>query len=279
MVTERKKLTSIIVFAILIIALVIFAFPFFLLIVNSFKSNGEILENPFALPTQFSFEQFASAIDKMNFLVTFKNSLIITVLSTGLILLFSAMAAYYLVRVNTKFNNTLFAIIVASMIIPFQSIMIPLINIYGAKLGWIDNSPIVLLIALYIGFGSSLSIFIYHGFIKSIPFELEEAASIDGCSPKQTFFKIIFPVLVPTSVTIGILNVMWIWNDYLLPSLILNKKELYTLPIQMKVFNGTYMNNWELLIPAILIVIMPILIFYLIGQKMITEGITQGSVK
>ena len=279
MVSERKKLTSILVFAILIIALVIFAFPFFLLIVNSFKSNGEILENPFALPTQFSFEQFASAIDKMNFLVTFKNSLIITVLSTGLILLFSAMAAYYLVRVKTKFNNALFAIIVASMIIPFQSIMIPLINIYGAKLGWIDDYPIVLLIALYIGFGSSLSIFIYHGFIKSIPFELEEAASIDGCTPKQTFFKIIFPVLVPTSVTIGILNVMWIWNDYLLPSLILNKNELYTLPIQMKVFNGTYMNNWELLIPAILITIMPILIFYLIGQKMIIEGITQGSVK
>jgi len=279
MVEQRKGFTSGLVFVFLIVALVIFAFPFFILIINSFKSNGEILQSPFSLPSSFSFDQFASAIDKMNFLVTFKNSLLITVLSTAFILLFSGMAAYYIVRVKTKFNNTLFATLVAAMIIPFQSLMIPLINIYGAKLGWIDTAPMILLIALYIGFGSSLSVFIFHGFIKSIPFELEEAASIDGCSPKQIFFRIIFPVLMPTSVTIGILNVMWIWNDYLLPSLVLNKDNLYTLPIQMKVFNGTYMNNWELLIPAILLTILPILVFYLIGQRMIIEGITQGSVK
>lgn len=279
MVEQRKGFTSGLVMAVLIIALIIFAFPFFLLIVNSFKSNGEILQSPFSMPTSFSFDQFAAAFEKMNFLVTFKNSLIITVFSTLLILLFSGMAAYYIVRVKTKFNNTLFAILVASMIIPFQSIMIPLINIYGAKFGWIEAAPIPLLVALYIGFGTSLSVFIFHGFIKSIPFELEEAASIDGCSPKQIFFRIIFPVLMPTSVTIGILNVMWIWNDYLLPSLVLNNDSLYTLPIQMKVFNGTYMNNWELLIPAILITILPILIFYLLGQRMIIEGITQGSVK
>jgi len=279
MVTERKGYASIFITVILLIALIIFAFPFFLLIVNSFKSNGEILESPFSLPNQFSFDQFASAMEKMNFLTTFTNSIFITIVSTILILLLSAMSAYYLVRVKTVFNNTLFAILVASMIIPFQSIMIPLINIYGAKLGWIDQSPVVLLIALYIGFGSALSVFIYHGFIKSIPFELEEAASIDGCTPKQTFYKIIFPILLPTSVTIGILNVMWIWNDYLLPSLVLNRNELYTLPIQMKVFTGTYMNNWELLIPAIFITILPILVFYLIGQRMIIEGITQGSVK
>ncbi|MCR8660190.1 carbohydrate ABC transporter permease [Paenibacillus endoradicis] len=279
MVEKRKALTSTLVFAFLIIALIVFAFPFFLLIINSFKSNGEILQSPFSLPNSYSFDQFAMAIEKMNFLVTLKNSLFITLLSTVFILLLSGMAAYYIVRVKTKFNNTLFAILVASMIIPFQSIMIPLINIYGAKLQWIDSAPMPLLVALYIGFGSSLSVFIFHGFIKSIPFELEEAASIDGCSPRQIFFKIIFPVLMPTSVTIGILNVMWIWNDYLLPSLILNKDSLYTLPIQMKVFNGTYMNNWELLIPAILITILPILVFYLIGQRMIIEGITQGSVK
>jgi len=157
------------VFAFLILALLIFAFPFFLLIVNSFKSNGEILQSPFSLPTSFSFDQLGTAIERMNFLVTFKNSLIITVFSTAFILLFSGMGAYYIVRVKTKFNNTLFAVLVAAMIIPFQSIMIPLINIYGAKLGWIDNAPMILLIALYIGFGSSLSVFIFHGFIKSIP--------------------------------------------------------------------------------------------------------------
>lgn len=279
MVEQRKGFTSVLVIAVLIIALIIFAFPFFLLIVNSFKSNGEILQSPFSMPSTWSFANIGEAFDRMNFLVTFKNSLIITVFSTLLILLFSAMAAYYIVRIKTKFNNVLFAILVASMIIPFQSIMIPLINIYGAKLGWIDNAPIPLLIALYIGFGTSLSVFIFHGFIKSIPFELEEAASIDGCTPKGIFYRIILPVLMPTSVTIGILNVMWIWNDYLLPSLILNHDSLYTLPIQMKVFNGQYMNNWELLMPAILITILPIMIFYLLGQKMIIEGITQGSVK
>lgn len=279
MVEERKGFTSGLVMAVLIIALIIFAFPFFLLIVNSFKTNGEILQSPFSMPSAWSFEHIGQAFDKMNFLVTFKNSLIITVFSTILILLFSAMAAYYIVRVKTKFNNTLFAILVASMIIPFQSIMIPLINIYGAKFGWIDSAPIPLLIALYIGFGTSLSVFIFHGFIKSIPYELEEAASIDGSTPIGIFYRIIFPVLMPTSVTIGILNVMWIWNDYLLPSLVLNHENLYTLPIQMKVFNGQYMNNWELLMPAILITILPIMIFYLLGQKMIIEGITQGSVK
>lgn len=279
MVEKQKTLTSTIVFTFLVMALIVFAFPFFLLIINSFKSNGEILQSPFSLPNSYSFDQFVMAIEKMNFVVTIFNSLIITLLSTVFILLFSGMAAYYIVRVKSKFNNILFAILVASMIIPFQSIMIPLINIYGSKLQWIDSAPIPLLIALNIGFGGSLSVFIFHGFIKSIPFELEEAASIDGSTPKQTFFKIILPILMPTSVTIGILNVMWLWNDYLLPSLILNNEALYTLPIQMKVFNGTYMNNWELLIPAILLTILPILVFYLIGQRMIIEGITQGSVK
>lgn len=276
---SRKNMSSTFVFILQVLAFVIFAFPFFLLIVNSFKNNGEILESPFSLPTQFSFDQFTAAIEKLNFLTTLRNSVIITGASTVFILLFSAMTAYYLVRLSTRFNNTLFMILVASMIIPFQSIMIPLINIYGAKLQWIDQAPMLLLIALYIGFGSSLSVFIYHGFAKSIPYELEEAAAIDGCQPKQTFFRIIFPILMPTSVTIAILNVLWIWNDYLLPSLVLNKEQYYTLPIKMKVFSGTYMNNWELLIPAILVIILPILILYLFGQRMIIEGITQGSVK
>jgi raffinose/stachyose/melibiose transport system permease protein len=189
------------------------------------------------------------------------------------------MCAYYLVRNNNRFNKIFFSVLVASMIIPFQSIMIPIMYIYGAKLNLIDQLPIPLLIVLYAGFGSALSVFIYHGFIKSIPIELEEAALIDGCNRRMTFFKIVFPILAPTSTTIGILNVMWIWNDYLLPSLILNKDNLYTMPIQMKVFNGTYMNNWELLIPALLLTILPILIVYFIAQRNIIEGVMQGSIK
>jgi raffinose/stachyose/melibiose transport system permease protein len=276
---NRKLLSKILTYIVLIISFITFVFPFFLMIVNSFKSNGEILENPFALPQTYNFDHFIEVIQKMNFLTTFTNSLIITVISTALILLFSAMTAYYLVRNNNKFNNIFFSILVASMIIPFQSIMIPLMYIYGARLNLIDTVPIPLLIVFYAGFGSALSVFIFHGFIKSIPLELEEAALIDGCGRKRTFFSIVLPMLKPTAVTIAILNVMWIWNDYLLPSLILNKPELYTMPIQMKVFNGTYMNNWELLIPALLLTILPILIGYFIAQKQIIEGVMQGSIK
>lgn len=274
-----KIVNKIITYFVLILAFLIFIFPFFLIIVNSFKTNGEILQSPFALPHSLNLNHFSDVIKKMNFSVTFVNSLVITISSVILILLFSAMTAYYLVRNNNRFNKIFFAGLVASMIIPFQSLMIPLMYIYGSKLNIIDKAPIPLLIILYAGFGSALSVFIYHGFIKSIPIELEEAALIDGCTRKQTFFKIVLPILAPTSMTIAILNVMWIWNDYLLPSLILTKENLYTMPIKMKVFNGTYMNNWELLIPALLITILPILIAYFFAQKYIINGVMQGSIK
>ncbi|MGX6445683.1 carbohydrate ABC transporter permease [Neobacillus sp. K501] len=276
---KRKILSSTFTYIVAIIALICFIFPFYLLIINSFKDNGEILVNPFSLPTSWDFSQFADVIEKMNFLVTFKNTFLITTISTLLIVFFSAMAAYHLVRKPSKFNKLFFTIIVASMVIPFQSLMIPLMHIYGAKLQIIDVIPIPLLIAFYIGFGSALSIFMYHGFIKSIPLEIEEAAKIDGCNTLQTFFLIVLPMLKPITVTIAILNVLWIWNDYLLPSLVLNNENVYTMPVQMKVFNGTYMNNWELLIPAILLTVIPILIMYMLGQKQIIKGVMQGSIK
>jgi raffinose/stachyose/melibiose transport system permease protein len=276
---NNKIASKIITYAALIVAFLIFIFPFFLMIVNSFKNNGQILESPFSLPTTLNFKHFGEVIQKMDFAVTFRNSLIITVFSVLLILIFSSMTAYYLVRNKSRFSNIFFAVLVASMIIPFQSLMIPLIYIYGAKLNLIEMAPFPLLIVLYIGFGSALSVFMYHGFIKAIPVELEEAAMIDGCTRRQSFFKIVFPILRPTSMTIAILNVMWIWNDYLLPSLILNKDKLYTMPIKMKVFNGTYMNNWELLIPALLLTVLPILIVYFFAQKAIINGVMQGSIK
>lgn len=277
---ELRKLTSsIVTYLFLGVAFLTFTFPFFLVIVNSFKSNGEILESPFALPSSLAFGHFAEVIEKMNFIVSFKNTLLITTFSVALILVFSAMAAYYIVRNPTPFNRTLFSALVASMIIPFQSIMIPLMYIYGAKLKWIEAAPTTLLVVLYVGFGSALSVFIYHGFIKSIPLELEEASLIDGCTRRQTFFRIVLPILAPTSMTIAILNVLWIWNDYLLPSLILSKPENFTMPVKMKVFNGTYMNNWELLIPSILLTILPILIAYIFGQRFIIRGVMQGAVK
>ncbi|KAA0546062.1 carbohydrate ABC transporter permease [Bacillus sp. BGMRC 2118] len=275
----RKNVTSTFAYIISIIALVAFIFPFVLLILNSFKDNGEILTNPFSMPTSWDFDQFLQVIEAMNFMVTFKNTFLITTISTLFIVIFSAMAAYHMVRRPTKFNKFFFMILVASMVIPFQTLMIPLIYIYGAKLQLIDAIPIPLLIFFYIGFGSALSIFIFHGFIKSIPVEIEEAARIDGCNTIQTFFIIVFPMLRPIAVTVAILNILWIWNDYLLPSLVLNNEAVYTMPVMMKVFNGTYMNNWELLIPAILLTVLPILILYIIGQKSIINGVMQGSIK
>lgn len=275
----RQIVTSTFAYIISIVALVAFIFPFILLIINSFKDNGEILTNPFAMPTSWDFDQFLQVIEAMNFMVTFKNTFLITTISTLFIVIFSAMAAYHMVRRPTKYNKLFFMILVASMVIPFQTLMIPLIYIYGAKLQLIDAIPIPLLIFFYIGFGSALSIFIFHGFIKSIPVEIEEAARIDGCNTIQTFFIIVFPMLRPIAVTVAILNVLWIWNDYLLPSLVLNNETVYTMPVMMKVFNGTYMNNWELLIPAILLTVLPILILYIIGQKSIINGVMQGSIK
>lgn len=275
----RRYLSNTIKYLLLIVTFVVFIFPFALLILNSFKTNGEILINPFAIPSSWSFDNFRVVIEKMEFLVSFSNSALITVISVTIIITFSAMAAYYLVRNDGVFSRMIFSLLVVSMIIPFQSVMIPLLNIYGARLQLIDRMPMPLLILLYGGFGSALTVFFYHGFIKSIPLELEEAALIDGCNHIQTFFYIVFPMLGPTTVTVGILNTMWIWNDYLLPSLILVKPELYTMPIKMKVFNGAYMNNWQLLIPALLLTILPLLIVYFFAQKRIISGVMQGAIK
>jgi raffinose/stachyose/melibiose transport system permease protein len=277
--STRRMAASTLAYVISIIALICFVFPFLLLIINSFKSNGEILTSPFSLPQHWNFSHFSDVINKMNFMVTFRNSFLITMISSLLIVFFSAMAAYHMVRKPSKYNKIFFTILVASMVIPFQSLMIPLISIYGGKLHLIDTIPIPLLIMFYIGFGSALSIFMYHGFMKTVPAEIEEAARIDGCNTIQTFFLIVFPMLKPITVTITILNVLWIWNDYLLPSLVLNNENVYTMPVKMKVFNGTYMNNWELLIPAILLTVIPILIMYMIGQKSIINGVMQGSIK
>lgn len=277
----RQLLRQTLVFMVLAATLIIFVFPFVLLILNSFKTNDQIIGSPISFPTSFNFANFKTAIIDMNYFGSFINTSLITFVSVGFISLFSSMTAHYFVRNRTKFNNTLFFLMVSAMIIPFQAIMIPLVSIYGQKLGWIQSSPKLTLMFMYIGFGASLAVFIYHGFIKSVPLELEEAALIDGCNPRQTFFKIVWPILTPTSVTIGILNVLWIWNDFLLPVIILQNagKENLTLPLAIQVFNGTYSADYEKFLPAVLMVILPVLIIYLFVQRLIIQGITQGAVK
>ena len=256
--------------------LILFMIPFYLMVINSFKTTQEFVSDPFALPASISFTNYILAFERMNFMNAFTNSLIITVLSVLLILMTSAMAAYFLVRFKWKINKIIFAIFVASMIVPFQAVMIPLVSIYGG-LGLLNNRWI--LIFMYIGFGQAFAVFIFHGFVKNIPLEIEEAATIDGCGRLQTFFKIVFPMLMPVVSTVLILNVLWIWNDFLLPSLILISPAQRTLPLSTFSFFMAFSVDLAPLMAGIVLTIIPVLAVYLICQKQIIAGIVQGAVK
>ncbi|MFB5673686.1 carbohydrate ABC transporter permease [Paenibacillus terreus] len=274
--TGKKAASAVLKFIVLTVVLILFIVPFVFLLINSFKENVAITSNPLALPDSFKLANYTYAFDKMNYIDAFANSLIITVLGVMCISLFASMTAHYFVRNNTRFNQYTFLLMVASMIIPFQAIMIPLVKIYGS-LDLLNSKWS--LIYMYIGFGSSLAVFIYHGFVKGVPKELEEAALIDGCTRVQTFFRIVFPVLMPTTATISILNVLWIWNDFLLPSLILVDPEQRTLPLSTYNFYGTYTVDYGPLMASLVLTIFPVIIIYLFAQKYIIRGVMQGSIK
>jgi raffinose/stachyose/melibiose transport system permease protein len=243
---------------------------------NSLKPFAEILTNTSALPKVLMFDNYVNAFEKLDFLTVFKNSLIITIGSNIVLVIFCSMAAYMLVRTKKKISNIIFMTFVAAMIIPFQSLMIPLIKTAG-NLGLLNS--IWGLVFMYLGFGSGMTIFLYHGFIKGIPLELEEAAIIDGCSRFGVFWRIVFPLLKPITVTIVILNSLWIWNDFLLPSLVLQNPELRTIPLATFFFFGQYTKQWDLALAALVIGIIPLLIFFFTMQKHIIQGITSGSIK
>ncbi|WP_110114363.1 carbohydrate ABC transporter permease [Bacillus sp. CGMCC 1.16541] len=254
----------------------IFLVPFYYVVSNSLKSFAEILTNTSALPSSLQWSNYVEAFEKMNYVKVFSNSLIITVASNIVIVIFCSMAAYMLVRTKKKISNIIFFTFVAAMVIPFQSIMIPLIKTASA-LGLINS--IWGLVIMYLGFGSGLAIFLYHGFIKGIPIELEEAAIIDGCSTLGVFWRIVFPLLKPITVTIVILNSLWIWNDFLLPLLVLQDPELRTIPLATFFFFGQYTKQWDLALAALVVSIIPLLIFFFAMQKHIIKGITSGSIK
>lgn len=258
------------------IFLILYMFPFVFVLVNSFKTKKEIISNPLQIPGALSFKNYIDAFAQMNYINGFKNSLIITALSVVLIALFSSMASYLFVRSNWKINRLMFFLMVAAMIIPFQALMIPLVKIYGSF--QLLNSKWTL-IYMYMGFGVPLAVFMYHGFIKGIPLELDEAALIDGASRYRTFFSIIFPLLKPITMTVIILDVLWIWNDFLLPSLVLIKPEARTLPLSTFYFYGTYSVSYDLLMASLILTIIPVIILYLFLQKQILSGIVQGSIK
>lgn len=277
--TKRKILDA----AGILVMVVIFLFymiPFILILLNSFKAKRDIIKNPFSLLAEkgYSLGNYTEAFEKMNYIRSFGNSLFITGLSTLLVIVLAAMTAYYFVRAKDGISKIFFALMAASMIIPFQAIMIPLVSIYGAQLNLLNHRAT--LIFLHIGFSISMSVFIYQGFIKSnIPITLEEAAYLDGCTKTQTFFKVVFPLLKPTTSTLVILNVLAFWNDYLLPSLVLGRKELFTLPLSTYTFYGTYSADYGTIMAGLVLTVAPILILYLFLQKHIISGVVAGAVK
>ncbi len=255
---------------------VLFLVPFYFVIANSFKSFSEILINAASLPEAMNFENYSRVWDIMKFPKVFTNSLLITVFSNIGLVIISSMAAYRLVRFAGKWNNLLFILFISAMVIPFQSVMIPLVQIAN-QMGLIDKLPG--LIICYFGFGVSLNIFLYHSFIKSIPLEIEESAVVDGCSIFGVFWLIVFPLLRPITVTIVLLNSLWIWNDFLLPLLIISNPDLRSIPLATYSFFGQYTKQWDLALAALVLGITPIIIFFLSMQKHIIEVITAGSVK
>lgn len=252
--------------------------PFYIVVVNSFKTKRNVLVDTIGLPSPFVLENYPKAMEKMDFLRSFSNSLIITVLSLVFLVLFSSMSAWVLVRYKTKISGVIFMLFVAAMLIPFQSVMLPLVKLFGEdKLNLVNTR--VGIIFMYIGFGSSMSVILFHGFIKGIPIALEEAASIDGCKPIQIFIHIITPLLKPVSVTVMILNGIWIWNDFLLPSLVLQDKAVRTIPLATRYFFGTFSKDWHSAMAALTLSLIPVIVFYIFAQKHIIKGMTSGAVK
>ena len=276
----HKKAGLAIKIIVLICALVVYMFPFVMVIINSFKIKRDIIKEPMALIGSHgaSLDNYVEAFHKMNFIRAFLNSLCITGVSVVLIIITSAMCAYLFVRMDYKINKIFFGLMIASMVIPFQVIMIPLVSIYGGNLHILNHR--LTLILMHVGFSTAQSVFMYHGFIKSnIPMSLEEAAKLDGCTKYQTFFRIVFPLLKPTTATLVIVYAMGIWNDFLLPSLVLTQKELYTLPIATQMFYGTYSSDLGLIMASLLMVAAPVIVLYLFLQKYIIAGVVAGAVK
>ncbi|MEY4320354.1 MAG: hypothetical protein RLZZ471_295 [Actinomycetota bacterium] len=252
-----------------------YVMPFFLVLVNSFKPKPEIVENPLALPVVFTWDNFGQAITKMNYFLSLTNSLIVTIFSVGGLILLSSMLAYYLARHKTKLTKAIFMILVSSMIVPFQALMIPFIGLWGQ---FVSLNNIVALIIFYQGFGVALSTFMYHGFISNIPMELDEAAAIDGASDLTIFWRIIFPMLKPITATVAIINALWIWNDFLLPRLVLTN-DAQTLPLSTYGFYGQYTAEYGQAMAGLLLAVIPIVAFFLILQKQFISGISSGAVK
>lgn len=278
---SKKKIIHGVAIAGLILIFMAYMFPFIMVVINSLKQKRDIIKSPFSwlfTIKGLSFDNFVKAFNQMDFLNAFKNSLIVTVSATVLVTILAAMLAYYIVRYHNTVSKITFAAMVASMIIPFQAIMIPLVSIYGGTLNLLNHR--ITLIFMHTGFSMAMSVFMFHGFIRgNAPIALEEAAYIDGCTHTQTFFRIVMPLLKPIISTMVILNALAFWNDFLLPSLVLTDKKLLTLPLSTYSFYGTYSADYGTIMAGLLLCVIPILILYVVLQKQIIAGVVAGAVK
>ncbi|PSL41410.1 carbohydrate ABC transporter membrane protein 2 (CUT1 family) [Planomicrobium soli] len=277
-----KKVGKVIKDVLLVLLALAFLSPIYIIFVNSFKDRQELYDNALSLPTNFSLQYYLQAMEKMNFLSAIVNSLYITIVSVIIIVVLSSMTAWMLVRTNNKLSTVIFMTFIATMLIPFQTLMMPLMQFMSSITNNL-NIPIYNtregLIFMNVGFHASLSVFLYHGFIKSIPITLEEAATIDGATKFGVFWRIIFPMLKPITATVMILNVISIWNDFLLPSLTLIDTSLRTIPLSTFYFFGEFSIQWNLAMAGLTLTIIPVIIFYALAQKHIIKGIGEGAVK
>ncbi|KIL41653.1 sugar ABC transporter permease [Gordoniibacillus kamchatkensis] len=254
----------------------LFLAPFYFVVANSFKSFAELLADTSGLPKSLDWHNYARAWDVLKFPRALRNSIVITAFSDICMVVVSSLAAYRLLRYPSRTNRILFSLFIASMVVPFQTIMIPLVKV-GNWLHFLNSLPGI--IFCYTGLGASFTIFLYHGFMKSIPQEIEESALIDGCTPYGIFWRIVFPLLKSMTVTVVVLQSLWMWNDFLLPLLVLQKPQLQTIQLATNSLFGQYMQQWDLALAALVMGIAPILAFFLALQRHIIQGITAGAVK
>ena len=288
MKTKMKTSTFVIIMTIAVIVALYTLAPFFLVCINVLKNANGIVADPVSL-NGASFQQLLTNLTNVinnsnfSFWYAFGTSALITIVSLILLALFGGMAAWVICRNKTVWSNVIYMVFIASMIIPFQVVMLPLISTFrdvGNFVGISMLQSIPGIVFAYCGFGGAMTVFILTGMVKTVPYDLEEAASIDGCSYEGIYFRIIFPLLRPSVVTVTILNGMWIWNDYLLPSLMLGQNgKVKTLPVAVQAFVGSYVKQWDLILTAALLAMIPMIIIFLISQRQIMSGMVEGAVK
>ena len=278
-IKQKKSIGDIVLISLLIILTILFIFPILLVVMNSFKSRLYVSTQPFVLPNSQTFvglENYINGLTTSGFALAFLRSVWITIASVVVIIIFTSMTAWYITRVKSKFTKGLYYLFVFSMIVPFQMVMYTMTYLVNQ----LAFSNVFGIIFVYLGFGAGLAVFMFTGFVKSIPVEVEEAATIDGCTPLQTFFKVVFPMLKSITITVAILNVMWIWNDYLLPYLILGESQK-TIPVAIQIaMQGAYgATDYGGFMAMLVVAIIPIIIFYISSQKYIIKGVISGAVK